>query len=79
LDAATAERHRSVLATLGLPVSYRADAWDRLRAAMAVDKKARASRLRFVVLDGLAAPSILENPDEQLLRSAYGSVSEQGG
>jgi 3-dehydroquinate synthase len=91
LDAATADRHRRVLAALGLPVTYRADAWDRLRAAMAVDKKARSararsgtgevgggaeplSRLRFVVLDGLAAPSILESPGEQLLRSAYAEV-----
>jgi 3-dehydroquinate synthase len=75
LDGATADRHRSVLAALGLPVSYRPDAWDRLRAAMAVDKKARADRLRFVVLDGLAAPSILESPGEELLRSAYAEVS----
>jgi 3-dehydroquinate synthase len=75
LDAATADRHRGVLAALGLPVRYRADAWDRLRAAMAVDKKARADRLRFVVLDGLAAPSILESPGEELLRSAYAEVS----
>jgi 3-dehydroquinate synthase len=76
LDAPTADRHRSVLSALGLPVTYRADAWEKLRAAMAVDKKARADRLRFVVLDGLAAPSILENPGEPLLRSAYAEVSE---
>jgi 3-dehydroquinate synthase len=74
LDAATAARHRSVLAALGLPVSYRPDAWDRLRAAMAVDKKARGAHLRFVVLDGLAAPSILEDPGEPLLRSAYAKM-----
>jgi 3-dehydroquinate synthase len=75
LDDATADRHRTVLAALGLPVTYRADAWDRLRAAMAVDKKARGARLRFVVLDGLARPSILESPGEELLRSAYAEVS----
>jgi 3-dehydroquinate synthase len=89
LDPATAERHRAVLAALGLPVTYRqatsdrsgpsagvrTDTWDRLYAAMAVDKKARGSKLRFVVLDGLAAPSILEDPGEPLLRSAYTEVS----
>ena len=32
---------------------YRPDAWPELLAAMRVDKKARGSRLRFVVLDGL--------------------------
>src|SRR5439155_9003827 len=47
LDAATAARHAAVLAALGLPVRYRADAWPDLHAAMRVDKKARGARLRF--------------------------------
>ncbi|MBV9638502.1 MAG: 3-dehydroquinate synthase, partial [Mycobacteriaceae bacterium] len=45
LDDATAARHRAVLSLLGLPQSYRADAWDDLLAAMRVDKKARADTL----------------------------------
>jgi 3-dehydroquinate synthase len=75
LDPATAERHTSVLAAVGLPVSYRAGAWPQLRAAMAVDKKARAAKLRFVVLDGLAKPGILTDPPEDLLEQAYAEVS----
>ncbi|MFU8854048.1 3-dehydroquinate synthase [Micromonospora sp. SL1-18] len=75
LDVATADRHRAVLALLGLPTSYRADAWQRLLATMRVDKKARGSRLRFVVLDGLARPTILEGPSDELLFSAYREVS----
>jgi len=75
LDPATAARHRSVLAALGLPTAYRPDAWDRLRAVMRVDKKARGARLRFVVLDGLARPSVLDDPDEDLLRAAYAEVA----
>jgi len=75
LDAATAERHRSVLTAVGLPVRYRSGAWPELRAAMAVDKKARAAKLRFVVLDGLAKPGILADPPEQLLERAYAEVS----
>ena len=75
LDEATAARHRAVLATLGLPTSYRADAWPGLLAAMRVDKKARGARLRFVVLDGLARTGILDGPDDDLLRAAYAEVA----
>jgi 3-dehydroquinate synthase len=49
--------------------------WPSLREAMGVDKKARGSRLRLVVLDGLARPSILDDPPEDLLRRAYQKVS----
>lgn len=75
LDDSTAARHGAVLASLGLPVTYRADAWPRLLDAMRVDKKARGDRLRFVVLDGLAKPAILEAPDPQLLVAAYSVVA----
>jgi 3-dehydroquinate synthase len=75
LEPATAERHASVLAAVGLPVRYRPGAWPELRAAMAVDKKARAAKLRFVVLDGLARPGILTDPPEELLEQAYAEVS----
>jgi len=75
LDAPSAERHRAVLASVGLPVRYRAGAWPALRAAMAVDKKTRAARLRLVVLDGLARPAIMTDPPEELLELAYAEVS----
>ncbi|HEY9375906.1 MAG TPA: 3-dehydroquinate synthase family protein, partial [Jiangellaceae bacterium] len=75
LDDATADRHRSVLTSLGLPTTYAAEAWPRLLAAMRVDKKSRAGQLRFVVLDGLARPSILEAPDPQLMAAAYAEVA----
>ncbi len=77
VDAALLERHRRVLASLGLPTSYPggAERWDDLRAAMARDKKARGSTLRLVVLEGLARPTRLEGPDEGLLRAAHAAVS----
>jgi 3-dehydroquinate synthase len=78
LDEPTAERHRAILETLGLPTGYRADAWPALRAAMALDKKSRGSVLRFVVLDGLAEPGILADPDPALLEQAYAEVSLHG-
>ncbi|WP_030541947.1 3-dehydroquinate synthase [Streptomyces albus] len=75
LDDATADRHRSVLESLGLPVSYRGDQWPRLLETMKVDKKSRGDLLRFIVLDGLAKPTVLEGPDPSLLLAAYGEVS----
>ncbi|WP_375488857.1 3-dehydroquinate synthase [uncultured Mycobacterium sp.] len=75
LDDATADRHRSILTSLGLPVSYDADALPELLHIMAADKKTRAGVLRFVVLDGLAKPGRLEGPDPSLLAAAYAEVS----
>jgi 3-dehydroquinate synthase len=75
LDPATAQRHRSVLTAVGLPVRYRSGAWPALRAAMAMDKKTRAAKLRLVVLDGLARPGIMTDPPEELLELAYAEVS----
>ncbi len=74
LDTATARRHATVLEALGLPVRYSGSDWPRLRSVMRVDKKARGDRLRFVVLDGLASPSILDSPDEELLRAAFAEI-----
>ena len=79
LDAATADRHRRILAAVGLPVSYRAGAWPALRDSMAVDKKTRGARLRMVVLDGLARPGILDDPPEELLEQAYAEVCGRCG
>jgi 3-dehydroquinate synthase len=75
LDEETARRHATVLTALGLPVSYPAAAWPDLLATMRVDKKARGARLRFVVLDGIARPSILEGPGDEQLAAAYREVS----
>lgn len=75
LDDATADRHRALLAAIGLPVSYVPGALPELVASMAGDKKARAGMLRFVVLDGLAKPARLEGPDPALLDRAYAAVA----
>jgi 3-dehydroquinate synthase len=74
LPDAAAARHRSILETLGLPVTYRAGAWPQLLATMQRDKKSRGGMLRFIVLDDLARPTVLQAPDESLLFAAYQEV-----
>src|SRR5882757_47725 len=75
LDDATADRHRTVLASVGLPLTYRGDQWPKLVETMKIDKKSRGDVLRFIVLDGLAKPTILEGPDPAVLLAAYAEVS----
>ncbi len=77
LDPAVVDRHRSVLGSLGLPLTYRGDRWPQLLEAMGRDKKTRGDLLRFVVLDGLARPGRLEGPDPSMLVGAYAEVSAQ--
>lgn len=73
------DRHRAVLARVGLPTSYTGAAFDDLHAVMKVDKKARGSQLRFVVLDDLASPAVLAGPSEADLRAAYAAISTPAG
>ncbi|MDQ2792229.1 MAG: 3-dehydroquinate synthase [Pseudonocardiales bacterium] len=75
LDDATAQRHRAVLSSIGLPTGYDSDALPELLEGMRNDKKARSGALRFVVLDGLAKPGRLEDPPPALLTGAYAAVA----
>jgi 3-dehydroquinate synthase len=76
LDTTTAARHGSVLETVGLPTAPGGLAWSELRSAMTVDKKSRGGRLRFVILDAIAAPSILEGPDDNDLAEVYQGMTQ---
>ncbi|MFJ2850764.1 3-dehydroquinate synthase [Streptomyces rubiginosohelvolus] len=75
LDDATADRHRTILESVGLPLAYRGDQWPKLLENMKVDKKSRGDLLRFIVLDGIGKPTVLEGPDPAVLLAAYGEVS----
>lgn len=75
LDAATCARHRSILASVGLPTTYEAGAWPDLRATMSLDKKARGSTLRFVLLDAVADAFVAVAPDEEILAATYAEIS----
>ncbi|MDO5633629.1 MAG: 3-dehydroquinate synthase [Micrococcus sp.] len=76
LDDATAQRHWSILSSLGLPVSYRGDRWQSLLEGIQRDKKNRGDQLRFVLLDGLADPMTYDIPDASLLFAAYQEIAE---
>lgn len=75
LTDADADRHRTILEGLGLPTSYRRDRWQGLLDGMRRDKKSRGDLLRFVVLDGIAKPGILDVPDTSLLFAAYQEIA----
>lgn len=78
IDDELVARHREVLSGLGLPISLSniagAKNWDSLYAAMALDKKARGSSIRFVVLNKVGECSRLESVTEDQLKSAYERV-----
>ncbi len=78
LDPALVDRHRAVLTRVGLPTTYDGADFDTVHDAMKVDKKARGSRLRFVVLEELGRPVVLAGPAEEQLRAAYALVNGGG-
>jgi 3-dehydroquinate synthase len=75
LSDADADRHRNILESLGLPITYRRDRWQALLDGMRRDKKSRGDLLRFVVLDGIGRPGILDVPDTSLLFAAYQEIA----
>jgi len=71
-----ADLHKKTLELVGLPTSYRRDAWPALYKGMQVDKKSRGGILRFVVLDGVGKTTMLEAPTEELLFQAFQEIAE---
>lgn len=79
LDPSVVDRTRRILQSVGLPTGYRADRWSQLLEAMHRDKKTRGNLLRFVVLDAVGRPRIMEVPDESILFATYQEIAEQPG
>ena len=75
LSAEEVTEHREILGLVGLPTSYEPGHWPELLAAMSVDKKARGSLLRFVILDKIGSPAALQGPPAEALRAAYDRIS----
>lgn len=78
MPQALLNRHQAILQAVGLPTSYQSGRWEQLYAAMKIDKKARGSLLRFVILEDLGRPALLEGPDPALLVAAYQEIVQGG-
>lgn len=74
LDRRSASRHRDLLTAMGLPTTCDAQLND-LLVPMRIDKKARGDALRFVVLEDIARPRILEAPSSELIEAAYADIA----
>jgi 3-dehydroquinate synthase len=70
-----AQQHLDILKNLGLPTSYKRQAWPSLLASMYLDKKSRGKTLRLVTIKGIGITDRLENPGEKILLEAYEKVT----
>ncbi|WP_103063383.1 3-dehydroquinate synthase [Actinomyces qiguomingii] len=77
LDAEALALHRRAFSAAGLPVAFPegADAFQALHAAMTADKKARAGRLRMVLLEDITKPVRGVRPSLEVLRAAHEAVT----
>lgn len=75
LSDAAVERHRKILSSLSLPLTYPAGRWSGLLAMMQRGAQAGPGMLRFVVLDDIAKPRVLTGVDDSMLQFAYQEVS----
>ncbi|MFM7623479.1 MAG: 3-dehydroquinate synthase, partial [Actinomycetota bacterium] len=70
LSGSIAEKHREILQSLELPVTYSATAFDTLFDLMQSDKKRGADGLRFVTLKALGATD-RATASKELLNECY--------
>lgn len=75
LSAQILTHHRELLAALGLPVTYDADAWSDLLRLISLDKKTRGRTVRFVAISDIGETLRLENLTQDELTDAYERVS----
>ena len=75
LERAEVERQRAVIASLGLPTTYRGGDFDEMLTVMGRDKKTRGATLRFVVLHACGDVHRLEGPAPEHLRAAFDAVT----
>jgi 3-dehydroquinate synthase len=76
LDDAAVDRHRNVFKLIGLPTTYPARDFGKLLEVMQRDKKSRSGSLRFVVLDEIGKPTIMQAPTSEMLFAAFQEIAE---
>jgi 3-dehydroquinate synthase len=69
------DRHREILRSLTLPLTYPANRWAILLSSMRRDKKSRGGMLRFVLLDGIGHTTTLNGPEDHLLFTAFSEIA----
>ena len=75
LDDTDRARLRSLVAAAGLPVDPPPIGADTLLSAMTLDKKAQASRLRFILLDGIGSACVTADYDKAALDAVLASAN----
>ena len=76
IDVQLVEYHRSLLQSLGLPVSWNGGSFEDVLALMHKDKKARGNTLRFVVLESPGHVIHLEGPPLEAVREAFERIQK---
>ena len=74
--AELADRIRTLLERLGLPVTATGLDGDAIHAAMAHDKKRAGKKLRFVIPQALGDVVLIDDPGDAIVRRAIASVLE---
>jgi len=74
IDEELLAKHLKMLKQVGLPISVSGNSLEEFISVMALDKKSRGRKLRFVVLAGIGQTQRLEDPPAESLALAYERV-----
>ena len=75
LSSEIVQMHRDSLSALNLPISYWRDSWLEISPLLALDKKSRGKKLRFVAISAIGSTLRIEDADEKELITAYERIS----
>ena len=76
LNDQVVEKHRAILNSFNLPISYKAGVWQKLLQIMQSDKKVRAGAIRFVALQDIARCTRIAAPASDAMERAYEKISQ---